>query len=178
MKLSVEHGEVVCSLDNKNGEFLWACTGLFDGFLNGKLKMYKDKPEEWAHPEAAVKYNAKRLEEILRNARKYGVEAEESVEVYNSELQALAREIEARERALKEEQALQEKWLRLCKNGCGRCRNLAYDVDLPICKRTGEILKEKNAERYVGGVLHLFNPEPFPSEDCPFNINKKTRSNK
>lgn len=173
MKLSVENGNVLCSLENKNGGFLWACYGLFDGFLNGKLKMYWDNPEEWRVPDTATLYNAERLEDILRYAKKYGVEADEAVEAFNRGLQSKAAEIKARRLAGQEHAKQCERWERLCKSGCGKCRNLAYDIDLPICKQTGLILEEKNVGKYIGGVLHLFNLEPFPSEECPFNINKK-----
>lgn len=173
MKLSVENGTVTCSLENKNSGFLWACYGLFDGFLNSKLKMYWDNPEEWRVPDSATVYNAKRLEEILRYAKRYDVETDETVETFNRDLQAKAAEIKARRIAESEYKKQCEQWERLCKSGCGLCQNLAYDIDLPICKQTGQILEEKNVQKYIGGVLHLFNLEPFPSGDCPFNINKK-----
>ena len=173
MKLSVENGNVLCSLENKNGGFLWACYGLFDGFLSGKLKMYWDNPEEFRNPDTATLFKAERLEDILRYAKKYGVEADETVTTFNLELQTKVTHIKACR--LVELKYLQqcERWERLCKSGCGKCQNLAYDIDLPICKQTGLILEEKNVGKYIGGVLHLFNLEPFPSEECPFNINKK-----
>lgn len=173
MKLSVENGTVVCSLENKNSGFLWACYGLFDGFFGGKLKMYRDNPDEFRNPDTATLYNAERLEDILRYAKKYGVEADEAVEAFNRELQVKADEIKARRLAESEYKKQCEQWEQLCKSGCSRCQNLAYDIDLPICKQTGQILEEKNVRKYIGGVLHLFNLEPFPSEECPFNINKK-----
>ena len=179
MKLLVENDVVVCSLENKNSEFLSACAGLFDGFYNDKLKMYWDDAKRWNIPDeaAAAKWNTQRLSEIIRNAKRYKVEIDDRVEQFLCQLQTLSKELEVRNRALQEEQELRDKWARLCANGCGKCQNLVYDIDLPICKPTGEILEEKNVQKYIGGVLHLFNLEPFPSENCPFNINKKQGAN-
>ncbi|MDE6442364.1 MAG: hypothetical protein K2L12_06415 [Clostridia bacterium] len=170
MKLTMDNGAVTCSLDNKNSSFLFECTGMFDGFLNGKLKMYWDDPEEFYMPDAATVYNAERLEDMLRIANRYGIEVNEAVEAFNRKLQFRVAEIKARRAA---EQECRKQWERLCKSGCGRCSDLAYDIDLPVCKKTGEVLEEKNFQKYIGGVLHLFNLEPFPSENCPFNIIEK-----
>ena len=173
MKISIDNGSVVCSLENKNGEFLSVCTGLFDGFLKGKLKMRWEDPAKWYEPDGAMELNAVNLNDILRNAKIHGIEVDAAVEEFNAVLQAKLSHIRACERAEEEYRRAQEKWAYKCKNGCGKCHELTYDIDLPICKQTGEILKEKNIPKDISGVRYLFNLEPFPSEDCPFNINKK-----
>lgn len=173
MKISLDSGTVVCSLENKNSEFLSTCTGLFDGFLNGNLKMRWENQEEWYEPDGAMECNAETLKYILIYAKVYGIEVDVTVEEFNTVLQVKSSEIKARERAEEEYQKAQEIWQNKCCNGCGKCKELAYNIDLPICKQTGEILKEKNVQKHIGGVLRLFNFEPFPSENCPFNISKK-----
>lgn len=173
MKISIDNGAVVCSLEDKNREFLSACAGLFDGFLNGKLKMRWENPEEWYEPDGAIEFNALRLKNILINANMHGIEVDSEVHAFYSELQAKVAAIKARERAEEENRKAQEKWQYLCRDGCGGCKQLTYDIDLPICKETGEILKDKPVPKDIGGVRYLFNMEAFPSEDCPFNINKK-----
>ena len=175
MRLSIDSGNVVCSLDNKNSEFLSACSGwgLWDGYFHGQLKMQWDKLEESHDPDYALEKNAQRLKKILSNARNYGIEIDVAVHAFNDELQSAWEGIKAKREALMLEEQLREDWARLCRNGCGKCKNLTYDIDLPICKKTGEILEEKNVQKYMGGVLHLFNLEPFPSDTCPFNVNVK-----
>lgn len=170
MRISMDNGSVVCSLENKNKDFLVFTSYAFDGFLNGKLKMRRDNSEEYFEPEGAIKMDALRLQNILICAMKYGVDIESDVEEFYYKLQS---EINAYARGEEEHMKAQDKWDGKCRCGCGKCEDVAYDIDLPICKQTGEILQEKNVEKYIGGVLHLFNLEPFPSEDCPFNINKK-----
>lgn len=172
MRLSLDNGTVVCSLENKNAEFLHACFGIFDGFLNGKLKIAWEDSKAWAEPDTAQLYNAKRLEELLRQSQIYGIVIDDAVKGFNTALQSVADSIIARRHAAVEEREQIKRWERLCANGCGECRYLIYDMDLPICKKTWTNLEEKNIQKYIGGVLRLFNFEPFPSKECPFNINK------
>lgn len=172
MRLSLDNGTVVCSLENKNAEFLHACFGIFDGFLNGKLKIAWEDSKAWTEPDTAQLYNAKRLAELLRQSQIYGIVIDDAVKGFNTALQSVADAIIARRRAAVEEREQIKRWERLCANGCGECRYLTYDLDLTICKKTGTILEEKNIQKYIGGVLRLFNFEPFPSKECPFNINK------
>ena len=171
MKLSIDSGTVVCSLNNKNSEFLSACAGwgIWDGYLNGKLKMRLDKPEKSLDPDYARETNAQRIKTLLLKAHSYGIETDECVIEFNEQLQSIAEDVKARQRAREEEQKQREHWERLCRSGCGKCEYLTYYIDVPICEKTGTELEEKNVQKFKGGVLHLFNFEPFPSENCPFN---------
>lgn len=78
---------------------------------------------------------------------------------------------ELRQAEIDKENALARKaeWESKCKYGCGKCKNLCYKVDLPVCKCTGKTLEERNEPVYNRGVLQLFNLVPYPSEGCPFS---------
>lgn len=172
MKLTINNGIIVCTLEDKNSDFLRACTGMFDGYLNGNLKLYSENAEEWLDPDNAVELNANQVKRLLINAKLYGIEVDKHVNELSENLQLQTEKIRIKRQTIKEEQKRKEFWERLCKNGCDDCPRLAYDVDTPICKQTGEILKEKNLQEYIGGVLYLFKFVAVPSEACPFNINK------
>lgn len=172
MKLTMQSSTVVCSMENKNSDFLSCCSGAFDGFENGKLKMLYDEPSKYDDAAHAAEWNMWRLKDIIRYASRYKVEVDEAVVEYCEYLERLYCEYDAQKRKKEEEAQKRDKWKRLCANGCKGCDNLAYYVDIPICKITGEALKERNVQEYTDGVLRLFNSVPFPSESCPFNINK------
>lgn len=163
MKLIVENGAVVCTAENKNRCFLSACYGLFE-FENSKIKLYYS---------SSVYAYLMKLRQLLALARIHGVEADKSILALREKLEAEWAAIEALRREEAERREQEEKWQRLCKYGCGRCEYLAYDIDLPVCISTGETLKEKNVQGYVGGVYRLFNLQPFPTGTCPFNKNFK-----
>ena len=155
MRLSIENGAVVLSQENKNNHFLNECYGLFSDLKDGKRKMYWLGPEDAHCANCAIESNARNLNYIVACAKLGGdseafpaVEIDEEVLQLNAALQAEARAIKERRRADKLQQQREEeacqKWERLCKNGCGKCENLAYDVDIPICKQTGQELEERN----------------------------------
>ena len=183
MRLSIENGAVVLSQENKNIHFLNECYGLFSGEINGKQKMYWLDPEDENCAANAIESNARNLHYIVACAKSGGnsdvfpaVVIDEEVLQLNTALQAEARAIKERRRADKFQQQREEearqKWAKLCKNGCGKCLNLAYDVDIPMCRQTGQELEEKNVSQVIRGIHYCFKLEPFPSEGCPFNINK------
>lgn len=163
MKLTMDSGTVTCSLEEKNSAFLSACAGMFEGYLNGKLKINLFDGNE------ASEANVNLLRTLIGIACRYGIEIAEEVNEYYERLNTLAYE---RRRALEEEKERAEKWERLCKHGCGNCPHLYYVIDVPKCKETGEKLEEKNVPKAVDGVMQLFRFVAFPSENCPFN-NKK-----
>lgn len=182
MRLSIENGAVVLSQENKNIHFLNECYGLFSDLKDSKRKMYWLGPEDAHCADYTIESNARNLSYIVASAKLCGdseafpaVEIDEEVLQLNAVLQAEARAIKERRRADKLQQQREEearqKWERLCKNGCGKCVNLAYDVDIPICRQTGQ-LEQKNVPQVIRRIHYSFKPEPFPSERCPFNINK------
>ncbi len=185
MRLSIENGAVVLSSENRNNLFLNECHGLFKDEADGKQKMYWLGSESAHCADCATEYNAETLKQILLNAKLYGsgnsarifgnVEIDSEVLRFNADLQAKAAVIKNRRRAEElqrcEEAESREKWLRLCTNGCGKCVNLAYDIDIPICRQTGQELEERNVPQVIRRIHYCFKPEPFPSERCPFNFN-------
>ena len=173
MKLSIDGGAVVCSLENKNSAFLSACHGILDGWLHGKLKMVWDDVSKYKSPDYAVEENCERLGELLKSAEKYGVEWDETVALKYAELTSEVQEIKARRQALKEAQEREEKWARLCTRGCGSCGYKRRIEDDFKCLATGEYLQEKNVSGINRGMHILFNYVAFPSENCPYKINKK-----
>ncbi|AWW06092.1 MAG: histone H2A type 1-B/E-like protein [Caudoviricetes sp.] len=186
MRLSIENGAVVLSQENKNTPFVNGCYGMFECCADGKQKMYWLDPEQAHCADNAIVYNAETLNLILINAkfsRLFGtIEVDEEVLQLNAKLQAEATLIKERRRADKlqteREEENRRKWSYLCKHGCGKCANLAYDIDIPICRQTGQELEEKNVPGLIKGTHYCFNWAPFPSESCHFNINKNKEKTK
>lgn len=77
------------------------------------------------------------------------------------------------ERAKEAERERQQQWNRVCKNGCGQCLNKCRDGDDYFCRASGDLLPKKNVPQYAGRVYQLFNFIPFPTDNCPLNIDKK-----
>lgn len=170
MKIEIDGGAIVCSLEDKNKAFLSACAGLFDGFLDGKLKL-EWQPEDEKAPAAAISVNVYRLETLLENAQKYGICVGQTVfdklAVMRKRLNIICLPTAAQSNCNE-----QLKWQRLCKNGCGSCKNLRRWNDDHFCAASGDLLEEKNCPAIVNGIYHVVNFAAFPSESCPFNIDK------
>lgn len=172
MKLGLDGGKVVLSLENKNKAYLSEYGVYFKGFINGRLKMDLLHPEEFA-ADYVLTTNAYWLEEVIAGAGKYGVSVDESVLDKLKAMQAEVRRLCGSPADMTEITPEEERWARLCKNGCGGCKNNIKQADDYICSASGEILPERNVAGYVGGVYMLFNYKPFPADNCPFNINKR-----
>ncbi len=170
MKISTDGKEVICSLEDKNKAFLSACAGLFDGFLDGKLKL-EWQPEDENAPAAAISVNVYRLETLLENAQKYGISVDQSV---SNKLNALKTWLKEHPKSAVDQslQSDDKKWQRLCKSGCGSCKNLRRWNDDHFCAASGDLLEEKNRPAIVNGIYHVVNFAAFPSESCPFNTDK------
>ena len=101
-----------------------------------------------------------------------------NVEVYSSftELYKVTamqcEELRAIEVAKEEARKAEAKWQILCKYGCDRCENKRRCGDDYFCKASGDLLPERNIPGPSGRVFQLFNYTAFPTENCPFNINK------
>ena len=170
MKIEIDGGAIVCSLEDKNKAFLSACAGLFDGFLNGKLKLEWLEEAE-SDPVAALSINVYRLETFLKNAQKHGICAGQTVvnklEAMKSRLNAICPPL-----AVQPARADGMQWQKLCKDGCGSCKNLRRWNDDYFCAASSDLLEEKNCPAIVNGIYHVVNFAAFPSESCPFNIDK------
>lgn len=170
MRIETDGEAVVCSLEDKNKAFLSACAGLFDGFINGKLKLeWLTKTE--SDPAAALSINVYRLEALLKNAQKFGICVGQSVfdrlETMKSRLNMICPPPE-----IQQSNANVAQWEKLCKSGCGSCKNLCRLNDDFFCAASGDLLEEKNRPAIVNGIYHVVNFAAFPSESCPFNIDK------
>lgn len=170
MRIETDGGAVVCSLEDKNKAFLSACAGLFDGFIHGKLKL-EWQPEYEKAPAAAISVNVYRLETLLGHAQKFGIYVGQSV---FDKLKALKILLEKypKPSSAQQPKPKQTQWQKLCKNGCGSCKNLRRRNDDCFCAASGDLLEERNSPAVVNGVYHVVNFAAFPSEGCPFNTDK------
>ena len=165
MKISVEDGVVVCSLENKIDRFLSkrGAYGCFYGFYKGKLKIFVPFQDE--------EYEARVIRKIIHHAKEYEVEVEEAV---YDRLKALEASTEAKRLREVEERQKREKaelWKRKCERGCGKCEFRKNALDDTYCAASGDLLEERHVPKYINGVHYLFNYEPFPSENCVYKIN-------
>ena len=131
----------------------------------------------WSTPYGNATRLRSHLRSCLSSARCNDVEISPDIEKYIEAVDKRCAELleveKAKERALAEK----DKWERLCKGGCGRCENKARCGDDYICRASGDLLEEKNVPVNSGRIHVLFNYEAFPSENCPYNINKKQGEN-
>ena len=93
MKLLLEQGKVVCTLEEKNHAFLHDCYLIFDGFIGKKLKMH----------ESGEISDYKRLKALISHAERHGVEVSEEVRKRLAELKETSEKIE--QERLKAEEA-------------------------------------------------------------------------
>lgn len=164
MKVFMENDKVVCSLDDKNKQFLRDCYLIFDGFQNGHLKMR----------ESGIETDYKRLKAIVTNAYIDGVEVSDEVTERLNTLKAQAEEAYMNRRREEERRKRQSTYEYKCKNGCDCKQMEAIDWEsdgyIYRCKATGKVLEKKNIPTYgPDGVYYLFNWVSVPSEDCPYN---------
>lgn len=167
MKICILDGIIVCSLENRNSEFLSETSGCFDDFHEYNLKLRTD--------DFRTEFNS--LKTIIIAADKHGIEVSKAVrKIYHlySEWQGnIEREREEQRRieAIEaEERKKREEWLSLQKNGCRGCENcraISLDDDYK-CLASGDMLPVENRPGYEGLTYHLFNLKPFPTDGCPY----------
>lgn len=167
MKLMIEAGKVVCTLDEKNNAFLHDCYPRFNGYQGNKIKMH----------ESGTESDYKRLKAIVGYAERHGVEVSEEVKERLSQLKQRAEEAEEK-RYLEEERERQRRhWEELKANGCGRCeycRATGYE-DEYICEAANCELETKNRPYYDyrRHIQYVFALSPMPSENCPYNAERR-----
>lgn len=78
------------------------------------------------------------------------------------------------EAEVEKEQALKRKaeWERKCENGCGSCEHKMRIGDDYFCGAIDELLHEKNISANYGKMHYPFIIEAFPTDSCPYNVNK------
>lgn len=164
MRLSVDSGTVVLSLENKNPAYMSAISGFFEGWLRGRLKMKE--------PTACIDENDYVITKwmwlgwVIESAEEHGIEIDNAV---REQLAALERKFKKTEQSVKESPREPTKWEKLCKDGCGSCGHKRRCGDDFICAASGDILPEENKPEYYNGVYYLFNYVPYPSENCIYN---------
>lgn len=164
MRISVEDGVVVCSLDNKPEGFLkWYNAGRYlCGMYNGKLKIA-------AHGYPFIEIC--NIERLIDCAIKFGVVVDDAVYERVNALRAALEEQRLREVKEREEREKRELWQRKCEHGCGICKYRRRVMDDHYCAASGDLLNDKNVPKCYNGVHYMFNYEPFPSENCVYKIN-------
>lgn len=169
MRVEMEQGKVVCTLEEKNHAFLHDCYLIFDGFIGKKLKMH----------ESGEISDYKRLKALISHAERHGVEVSEKVRKRLAELKETSKKIE-QERLKAEETSRREKfWKRLSTEGCGDCpykKAIAWEEDGYVhkCRVTGEELRKENKPTYgADGIYYLFHWVTMPSEKCPYKVERR-----
>lgn len=184
MKISVEDGIIVCSIEDKERKwrFMTEANWCFKGFYKNKLRIISlfgdDKPDRDFED---VKLEERLISRLLFLAEKYDVEINgEAYALLTDRRAVLSSIIEeeraaklARERAIREEQERVKLWQEKCEKGCGKCPYRKRGYEDNYCAASGklELLDEKNVPGYVNGIHYLFKYEPFPSENCVYKIN-------
>lgn len=169
MKLLIEQGNVVCTLENKNHDFLHDCHPRFSGYQGDKLKMY----------ESGTESDYARLKTIVGYAERHGVEVSEGVYKRLAELKEASEKIE-QERIRTEKEKRREKfWEKLSTEGCGNCpykKAIAWEDDGYVhkCRVTGEELRKENKPTYgADGIYYLFHWVTMPSGKCPYKVERR-----
>lgn len=182
MKISVEDGIILCSIDDKERKwrFMTEANWCFKGFYKNKLKIISlfgdDTPDRDIKDVIREEHLISRL---LFLAKQYDVEiTDEARAILSGRRAALNALIEeeraaqlAREHTLREEQEYIKLWEEKCKNGCGKCPYRKRGFEDNYCKASGDLLEEKNVPGYVNRVHYLFKYEPFPNGNCVYKIN-------
>lgn len=174
MKIYIEKRRIVCSTDEIKRDYWYRAEyKLFVGGVNYNPRYATIEPVGYEY-KTSEEANAdlSKLSEILRLAAEYGIEADEPVYKYRDELQAVYGGLYAAEQAERDNRKRQAEWETRRRFGCGHCKSLCYRIDAPVCKETGELLTEKNEPCYADGTYYLFHFVPYPSEMCPYNLQK------
>lgn len=179
MKISVEDGVVVCSLEDKDDVFLSISHGCFKGYYNGKLKIAVSAGQEMESPDFIAE-EIKLIQSILYFFYKRYLFVNMEEDAIYGRLKALRQALDKLKeptrlelQRLKETEDCKERWKQLCEKGCGKCPYRKRSYEDNYCNASGklELLDEKNVPDYVNGVHYLFKYEPFPSVNCIYKIN-------
>ena len=169
MKISVEDGVVVCSLEDKNKSFMARAWDCFDGFYNGKLRIHLYiRPED--SQTARIKEEIRMMNRISVYADRFGVDLDSTFLERKELLKTFAEADRLKRLEEQREQARHDKWDKLCAKGCGDCKYLINCGDDHYCRAGGDLLDEKNMPAVINGVHYMFNWQAFPSKNCLYKI--------
>ncbi len=185
MRISVEDGIVVCSIEDKNRKFLAETSGCFNGFYHNKLRLAMFVSENTSEIER-IREEFGTLRRLLYLVKHYGGEntvledgnlrTEKAVEVDAAvyerleDLSAVIAVDDSKKSLEREAKKRRELWESRCRDGCDGCEYLRRDNDDRLCAVTKELLEEKNVSKNIGSVHYMFNYVAFPSEKCPFKV--------
>lgn len=142
--------------------------------LKPKVKQMKTNVYEWDSPYGKTYKLLRELEQLYNMARQSDyIEIGAGFKKYIEEIRQRTEKLYRIEREKEAERKRQETWMQVCKSGCGICVNKCRSGDDYICRATGELLSEKNMPANAGRVYKLFNFTPFPTENCPLNVEKQ-----
>lgn len=178
MKITIMNKLIVCTQEEFNKDF-WYKVGLeafrYSPFEKPKL-MYEAciAPVDYDYKNDVVQaeYNKRILAYILSYADEYKIEVDESVRERQREINTIVKELHELENQMKERNEAQRHWKYMQQHGCGKCKYLCYDLDIPYCKATKKQLEERNLPNYdEHGVYQLYKYfKPIPSDDCIFKV--------
>ena len=129
-------------------------------------------PFSWSTPYGNMQQFKSLLSFCEVKAKYHSVEISDSFTELLKSTEKQCEELRAVEVAKEEARKAEAKWQSLCKYGCDRCENKRRCGDDYFCNASGDMLPEKNVPGPSGRVFQLFNYTAFPTENCPFNINK------
>lgn len=130
------------------------------------------KPYSWSTPYGNIQQFKSLLSFCEVHAKYNSVEIEESFKELLKSTEKQCKELRAIEEKKEEQLKAEAKWQNLCKYGCDRCEHKRRCGDDYFCNASGDMLPEKNVPGPGGRVFQLFNYTAFPTENCPYNINK------
>lgn len=147
----------------------------WDRTLKPKVKqinMHYDRIRGDCTATGTLRWRLSRMQAFAKYGRWY-LDIDESFKEFKRKVDERFVELWEAENVRAAERKRGEEWKRLQKLGCGRCSECRCVGDDDYeCGATGENLEIRNVPEYRGKVYQLFNYVPFPSENCPYNINK------
>lgn len=184
MKLFVEDNELLFDYSDAdlNGgldpsrinyeRFLLATETVWDKTLKPKVKKYTYIYRAWQSEYGNARSLLSNIEKFCSLAKWNNIEIDDSVNLYINDLKEKCDRLRKIEEAKEEARKRIEKWKDVCKDGCTFCSNLSRWGDDYMCKESGDTLPEQPAPKYYGDIYYFCNTAPFPTENCPFNVNK------
>jgi hypothetical protein len=141
--------------------------------LKPKVKRMVCEHMPWATPYG----NSRKLRKLAGNCYYRAlylseIEISDDFKPFLDKLEETCVELQKVEREKEQAREAEMKWKNVCKFGCGGCEHNKRWNDDRICEATGDILPERTVPKNRGKTFYPFNLEAFPTDKCPFNVNK------
>lgn len=171
MRIFIEDKYVVCDLTEPNDRFWRAVNYAWFHFSARNVRRAKIERTDYEYKSLyEAQTDLYTLTRILAFAEDEKVEVAEEVYSYRAELEKTVTRLYQEEKAREEEEKRRREWDSRKTFGCGRCKNLYYSGDDPVCRACGEYLDVKNMPKFDGTVYRLMNLVPLPSDGCPYKV--------